>query len=77
MLTGLRARLEGRELAAVPETALLAAVVYRRAEIVADPGWIDVELDLDEVSVDLRAAGLDLDPGWLPAIGCVVRFRYV
>jgi len=77
VLTGLRARLEGRELAAVPETALLAAVVYRRAEIVADPGWIDVELDLDEVSVDLRAAGLDLDPGWLPAIGCVVRFRYV
>jgi hypothetical protein len=56
---------------------LLAAVVHRRAEIVADPGWIDVELDLDEVSVDLRAAGLDLDPGWLPTIGCVVRFRYV
>ena len=25
----------------------------------------------------LEGLGLDLDPGWLPAIGCVVRFRYV
>ena len=29
---------------------------------------------LDEISVELRRAGLDLDPGWLPWLGAVVRF---
>jgi len=42
----------------------------------AAPGWIDVLLDLDELSVEVRRAGLDLDPGYLPWLGCVVRFRY-
>lgn len=56
---------------------LLLAVCRRHAVIQADPGWIDVDLRLDEVSVDIRRAGLDLDPGYLPWLGCVVRFRYV
>ncbi len=56
---------------------LLLSVCRRHAVIQADPGWIDVDLRLDEVSVDVRRAGLDLDPGYLPWLGCVVRFRYV
>ncbi|MDX8031396.1 hypothetical protein SK803_14300 [Lentzea sp. BCCO 10_0856] len=77
VIAAVRDRLTGRDLALCDDTALLAAIVRRRGAVVADPGWIEVELDLDEVSVDLRAAGLDLDPGWLPELGCVVRFRYV
>lgn len=60
-----------------PETALLIAVCRRRATIEAEPGWVDVVLELDEVSTDVRRAGLDLDPGYLPWLGYVVRFRYV
>ncbi|MEV1319949.1 hypothetical protein AB0J14_28160 [Micromonospora arborensis] len=56
--------------------ALLLATCRRRAEVEADPGWIDVRLDLDEVNIEVRRAGLDLDPGHLPWLGCVVRFRY-
>jgi hypothetical protein len=59
------------------DSALLLSVCRRHAVINADPGWIDVDLRLDEVSVDVRRAGLDLDPGYLPWLGCVVRFRYV
>ncbi|MGY1679362.1 hypothetical protein [Geodermatophilus sp. SYSU D01176] len=55
---------------------LLLAVCRRRAVVAADPGWIDVELDPEEVDVDVRRAGLDLDPGYVPWLGCVVRFRY-
>lgn len=55
---------------------LLLRVASRRAEIVADPGWIEVHLDLSEVATDVRRAGLDLDPGWLPLLGVVVRFIY-
>jgi hypothetical protein len=56
--------------------AVLARVCRRRARIVCDPGWTDVVLDLDAVDTDVRRAGLDLDPGYLPWLGCVVRFRY-
>jgi hypothetical protein len=51
-------------------------VALRRGSIVAEPGWIEVHLDLDDVDIDVRRAGLDLDPGWIPWLGCVVRFCY-
>lgn len=54
----------------------LLRVARRRGEITADPGWIDVWLDPDEVDVGVRRAGLDLDPDWIPWLGTVVRFRY-
>jgi len=59
------------------DPALLLGVCRRHAVIHADPGWIDIDLRLDEVSVDVRRAALDVDPGYLPWLGCVVRFRYV
>lgn len=59
------------------DSVMLLSVCRRHAVIKADPGWIDVDLRLDEVRVDVRRAGLDLDPGYLPWLGCVVRFRYV
>ena len=54
----------------------LALVVPRRARITADPGWIDVHFALRDVSLDLRRAALDLDPGFLPWLGVVLRVRY-
>ncbi len=54
----------------------LAFVCRRQAEIVADPGWIEVHFSLDEVSTEIRRVGLDLDPGWLPWLGVVLRFVY-
>ena len=56
--------------------ALLRETARRAAAVEADPGWIDARLSLDEVSIDVRRAGLDLDPGWLPWLGVVVRFVY-
>jgi hypothetical protein len=76
LIAALRAALEPSELAAAPEEELLAAVCRRQGRVVAEPGWIDVQLDLVEVSTDVRRAGLDLDLGYLPWLGCVVRFVY-
>lgn len=56
--------------------ATLRDVCRRDAAINADPGWIEVRLRLDQVSIDVRRAGLDLDPGWVPWLGAVVRFVY-
>ena len=54
----------------------LTRLARRRGEIVADPGWLEVQLDLDEVDVAVRIAGLDLDPGFVRWLGAVVRVRY-
>lgn len=60
-----------------PESATrLRTVCLREAEVVADPGWIEVRFRLKDVSTDLRRVGLDLDPGYLPWLGVVMRFAY-
>jgi hypothetical protein len=58
------------------DVELIARIASRRAEIIADPAWIEVHFKLSEVTTDVRRAGLDLDPGWLPWLGAVVRFVY-
>lgn len=73
IVEGLRARL------AWPvddDPALLRRLCLRRALILADPGWIEVHLRLREVDVDVRRAGLDLDPAYVPWLGVVVTFVY-
>jgi hypothetical protein len=55
---------------------VVAAVARRRGRIDHSPGWVDVHLELDQVDIDVRRAGLDLDPGWVPWLGTVVRFIY-
>jgi len=59
-----------------PPASLVEFVCRRRAEIVADPGWIEVRFSVDEVSTEIRRAGLDLDPGYMSWLGIVMRFVY-
>ena len=54
----------------------LEPLMRRRAEIVADPGWIEVHLDPTEIDPRARRSGLDIDLGHLPFLGCVVRIVY-
>jgi hypothetical protein len=67
-----------RELLACDDEAdvLLETLCHRTAEIVADPGWIEVRLSLDDVATDIRRAGLDLNPGYVPWLGVAVVFVY-
>ena len=58
------------------EAELLAEVTRREALIEGGPGWLVAHLPLATVSTDLRRAGLDLDPGYLPWLGLVIRFAY-
>lgn len=62
-----------------PDTgeALLRWLVRRFAEVRGEPGWLEVQLRLREVDIDIRRAGLDLDPDWLPELGVVVKFVHV
>lgn len=46
------------------------------ARVVVTRSHVDVHFRLEDVSLPLRRAGLDVDPGWLPWLGRVVRFHY-
>lgn len=46
------------------------------AMIEIDVSHIDVYFDPGAVRLDIRRAGLDIDPGWLPWLGKVVKFHY-
>lgn len=72
ILARLRTLLNWRE----NDTLLLAFICERHAEIVADPGWIEVRFSLDAVATEVRRAGLDLDPGYVTWLGLVVKFVY-
>ena len=69
----LERRLEELEL---PREELLRFVSHRFAEVVTDPGWIEIHFPMEEVSTHLRKAALDLDPGHVPWLGVVMKFVY-
>jgi hypothetical protein len=54
----------------------VAALLRRRGHVLVEPGWVEVHLRLGDVDLDVRRAGLDLDPGFVPWLGAVVVIRY-
>jgi hypothetical protein len=75
-VTVARLRSADPEVAAGRQRDVLDWLVHRPGRIVAQPGWIDVVMPLSGVEPSIRVAGLDLDPGCVPWLGTVVRFRY-
>jgi hypothetical protein len=58
------------------ESLGLAEVVLRPGLLHSTATHLEVGFGLNQVDLRIRLAGLDLDPGWLPWLGRVVRFRY-
>jgi hypothetical protein len=48
----------------------------RLARLRADETHLDVDFLAETIDLDLRLAGLDLNPGWTPWLGRVVTFQY-
>ncbi|HEX4728383.1 MAG TPA: hypothetical protein VH298_11345, partial [Jatrophihabitans sp.] len=59
-----------------PAASVAADLAGRPGRVSGQPGWIEIHLSLHEVRLDVRRAGLDLDPGWLRWLGAVVSFVY-
>ncbi|MGO1003095.1 hypothetical protein [Lysobacter sp. CA196] len=75
LLTYLEARLS-RALA-VDHGDIPALVCRHRAQLHCNLVDLEVRLSLETLPLCLRLAGLDRDPGWIPAAGRSVRFRFV
>ena len=56
-------------------TIFLCAIVAP-ADIEDGGERIDVHMDLAALPLPMRLAGLDRDPGWIPAAACDVRFHF-
>jgi hypothetical protein len=56
---------------------LVSDVVNRSGRVLSSRTDVDVSFALDDADVRIRRIGLDIDPGWLPWLGCVVRFHYL
>jgi hypothetical protein len=54
----------------------LARVCQRPGRLRFEPAWIELHLPLGSADTSIRRLGLDLDPGWLPWMGCVVSIIY-
>jgi hypothetical protein len=51
--------------------------LFRRARIYATATHVDVAMPLDSITVPVRRNGLDVNPGWVPALGRVIAFHFV
>jgi hypothetical protein len=57
--------------------AIVKWLCDRRAEIAADPGWIELRFRHAQSDTSIRRRGLDLNPDFVPWLAVVVRFAYV
>ncbi|HSJ08982.1 MAG TPA: hypothetical protein VK928_03690, partial [Longimicrobiales bacterium] len=74
-LPPLRARLAAT-LRPADDDGLACALLLRSGRIQPTTTHVDVHLHLDEARLDVRLAGLDANPGWVPELGRVVGFHY-
>jgi len=71
----IRARL--RKALGLADMADPSAVVCRHsARVCVTPTHVDAFLALAELPIELRRAGLDRNPGWVPAAGRFVEFHF-
>jgi hypothetical protein len=54
----------------------LVTLIRRRGLVLASRAHLDICFSLDQADVRLRRQALDVDPGWVPWLGRVVRFHY-
>lgn len=59
-----------------PQQEVGALLCRQRAQLEVSEGRLDIHLRLDELQIEIRIAGLDRDPGWIPAAGCGLRFHF-
>lgn len=58
------------------DAELPALLCRHRARVRCDLAHLDVHLSLASLPLSLRIAGLDRDPGWIPAAGRSIRFHF-
>lgn len=53
-----------------------ASWINLTSRVELDQAYVNIYLDNSSVQIDLRMAGLDVNPGWVPWLGRVIYFHY-
>jgi hypothetical protein len=53
------------------------ALIRKTARVRHDRAHLDIDFHSNSVDLEVRLAGLDVNPGWLPWLGRVVSFHYI
>jgi hypothetical protein len=56
---------------------LPSELLLRRADLSLTATHVDLRMSLEGVRLSVRLAGLDVDPGWVPAFSRVISFHFV
>jgi hypothetical protein len=67
----------GRSLSLEPGEEIAEELLIRDGEVAIATSHIDVRMPLDQVRLSVRLAGLDANPGFVPALGRVITFHFV
>jgi hypothetical protein len=57
--------------------ATIDHALRRRGRVYVTATHVDIVMELGQVALPVRRAGLDFDPGWVPELARVVGFRFV
>lgn len=60
----------------LPEDEAIATCLKLPARIDRRADSVDVGMSLHHLPLSIRLAGLDRNPGWVPASGCDIRFHF-
>jgi hypothetical protein len=74
LLPYVRARL--RRALGIEDDEVVARLLVHTARVHATATHVDVVLPLDALPIEVRFAGLDRDPGWVPAAGRFIAFHF-
>jgi hypothetical protein len=66
----------GLDLTGLQDLSGLAPYWKQRARVLVTPSHVDVIMALAELPIEIRLAGLDRDPGWVPAAGRFIAFHF-
>jgi hypothetical protein len=78
LLPFIRWRLAGAlQLEQYDAEGLVQGALRRRGRLYVTAAHVDLVLELAQVTLPVRMAGLDFDPGWVPELARVITFRFV
>jgi hypothetical protein len=57
--------------------ALAETFLFRRGYLHSTRTHLDLTMSMNQATAQVRVAGLDADPGWMPGLGRVIKFSFV
>lgn len=62
---------------AIDPDELAQIILCKQGQLLVSRTHLDLTMSMDEISIPLRRAGFDSNPGWAPDLGYIIQFYFV